>query len=210
MGSTSSSTPAASARVDEERLAVALGQRRDRPDGLGLELQSLATRDEQMEGRAAGDQVGHVVGAVRKKMLEVVEEQQPLLAGKRGDEGRGQRLAGLLGDVESACDRGDNERRVAQRGERDPEDAVGVAVGRGGGGLEREPRLAGAAGPGEGEQPRVGLGEQCGDRRQFALTAEKRGRRDGEVRAVERLQRRKSVGSRRARAGRAGSERRGP
>ncbi len=95
--STSSSTPAASARSTKSASPSLSAERRDRPDGLGPELQALAARDEQLEGRAAGDQVGHVVA------------RRPG-AGARGCRGAagascrrarcevvGQRLAGLLG-----------------------------------------------------------------------------------------------------------------
>ena len=56
--------------------------------------------------------------------------------------------------------RGDHQHRVADRLERDEEDAIRELVGDAGGQLQRQPRLAGPARPGEGQQ--AGRGEQAG------------------------------------------------
>src|SRR5262249_60181061 len=57
--------------------------------------------------------------------------------------------------------------------------------GRGAGG----PCLAAAAGSGESQEARSGVGEHPADRRKLVLAAEERRRRDGQIRLVERLQR---------------------
>ena len=71
-----------------------------------------------------------------------------------------------------------DQRRVAQRRERHPEDAVGVVVGELGGGLEREPRLAGAARPGQRQQADVVLASSATHLGELALAAEERRRRN--------------------------------
>ena len=73
-------------------------------------------------------------------------------------------LSGHLGDVEGRGDRGNHEPGIAKRREWHPEDAVGKVLGDGGGGLERESGLAGAAGTGQGEQPDGGVEETPDDR----------------------------------------------
>ena len=79
----------------------------------------------------------------------------------------------------------EHESRVAQRRERNPPDALGEVVRRLGGGLEREPGLAGAAGAGEGEQADA-VPEPLDHLVELALAAEELGRRDREVGAVQR------------------------
>ena len=95
---------------------------------------------------------------------------------------------GPLPHFERLRDRVQRERRVAQRGERDPPDAVGEVLGDLGRCLQRQPCLPRPAGAGEGQQPDVLTAQEADDLVEFALAAEKRRRRDGEVRLVERLQ----------------------
>jgi len=59
--------------------------------------------------------------------------------------------------------------------------------------LKREPRLAGAAGPSEREQPDLVAPQQLVDLRQLVAATEERRRRDRQVRPMERLQRRELV-----------------
>ena len=84
-------------------------------------------------------------------LLEVVEEAEHRLVGD------------VLGKAVRRAERlpsgREDERRIAQWRERDPPDAVGIGVGGEAGRLQREPRLPGAARPGQGEQARV-LGER--------------------------------------------------
>ena len=57
-------------------------------------------------------------------------------------------------------DRRRDERGVAERGETDPEDPCLVGGDEHGGGLERKPRLAGAAGTGERDEARTALDQR--------------------------------------------------
>jgi len=87
----------------------------------------------------------------------------------------------------------EHERRVAQGRERHPPDAVRIAFGSLGCCLECKPGLARPAGPGEGEQARVLVGEEREHLGELALPAQESGCRHREVRAVEAFQRRKVV-----------------
>ena len=125
---------------------------------------------------------------LRQQMLGVVDQQERPLRGKCVDERLLDREAGALPHVERLRDRVERERRVAQRGERDPPDAVGNVLGDLGCRLQRQPRLPCPAGARERQQPNVLAAQQADDLVELALAAEKRRRRDGEVRLVQRLQ----------------------
>ncbi len=114
-------------------------------------------------------------------MLEVVEQHEQPLAADVIDE--------PVVRADPRRDRPLDQRRIAERLQRDAEDAVGELVDRVGRQLEREARLAAPAGPSQREQPmradeRTCLGE-------LALSAHERGGLDRQVRAMERPERRK-------------------
>ena len=137
-----------------------------------------------------GEERRSTVGRRVEEMLEVVEEEQQLPSAEEAGEvvGRADRLRDLRG----------HELGVGEAGERHPEDAVAQRADELGRDLEREARLAGAAGPGEREQARA-VREQRDELVELALPADERARGDGQVRGVER---RAAAGSRRRRAGR--------
>ena len=95
----------------------------------------------------------------------------------------------LLG-AERLRDGRQDELRVVERRERHPEDAVREAVGRGARRLQREACLADAARAGERQQARLARAQEVGERVELAGAAEERRRGDGQVGAVEALQRR--------------------
>ena len=113
-------------------------------------------------------------------MLEVVEQKQQAL------------VAHMLGQPVSRSDGLrrllEHEPRIAERRQRHPEDAVGESFRALGRCLQREPRLARSAGPGESQQPCPG--EQPHDLRQLALATDEGRRGYRQVRPVERLERR--------------------
>ena len=137
--------------LDEELLTLVRGERRNGPAYLAVDLNALAAGDEEPESRAGSKQAGEVVRKFRKKVFGVVQEQQDLLAEEGARYGIGKHLAPLLADLQRLRDHGQDERRVPERGKRDPEEAVGKAVGGLGGGLQGKPGLAGASRPGERE-----------------------------------------------------------
>jgi hypothetical protein len=103
-----------------------------------------------------------------------------------GDERLCERRGGVLGHVERARERGQDELGIAKRRERDPVDPVGVAIGGEAGRLQGKARLPGAARAGEGEQARSF--EERHDLGELGLPAEEGRRRHREVRAVEALE----------------------
>jgi hypothetical protein len=121
---------------------------------LPVEGQPLAARHEH--GRTAGvAEPGDDVRDCRQQVLGVVEQEQPPRAADPCDDRVEQRPARLLGHIERLRERHDGVRRIAQRRQRDPGDAVGERVGRGRRRLDREPRLARPARPGQRHEPDV-------------------------------------------------------
>ncbi len=117
----------------EERDRLRLGERRDRVLDLALHAQELAAGDEQGQVGTGGEERGEL-GRGLDHLLQVVEQEQQLP------------LADVLGKAvlgaERLGDRLRDERRIAERGEPDPEDARLVLGDERRGGLEREPGLA--------------------------------------------------------------------
>ena len=121
--------------------ASSSGKRLDRVALLGLEVQRLAARDEHLRVGRAGEQRGDRRRGL-DDLLEVVEKDEQRACSRRGRSGRRPRRPTLP-------DRALDECGVAERLERHPEDAVGEVLDRLGRELEREPRLAAPAGPGQ-------------------------------------------------------------
>ena len=121
-----------------------------------------------------------IVGRGLDDLLEVVEEhEQPLVRHV---------LDQAVVGADRRSDRALDERGIAERLQRNPEDAVGELLDRVGRELERQARLAAPAGAGERHQAmraneRPGLLE-------LALASDERGRLDRQVRPIERPQRR--------------------
>ena len=114
------------------------------------------------------------------KLLEVVEDQQH----PRCSKGVGHVVVGPKS--EGLGNQRSDARRLTQRRKRHEEDATRKGVGELGRGLEREPRLAGAARPGERDQPRP-VGYQVPDRCKFPVATEQRPRGDRQIAAMQRL-----------------------
>ena len=118
-------------------------------------------------------------------MLEVVEdEQEPAVGDSVGK--AVPRFERLSGDLE-------HELRVAERGKRGPEDAVGIVVGGFRGRLEREPGLARSGRAGQRQQAGVPACEQGRHLLEFSLPPEEGRRRNREVRPLQARQRRERL-----------------
>ena len=128
------------------------------------------------------EEIGHDAADV-PKLLEVVEDQQH----PRRAKGVGHVVVGP--QPERLGDQRPDASGLAQRRKRHEEDATREGVGELGRGLERQPRLAGAAWPGEGDQPRP-VRDQLAQRRELVVASQQRPRGDRQVAAMQRLQRR--------------------
>ena len=146
------------------------GQRRDGELVLGADPQRGAARDHELRARRDREQPGQVGRGV-EQLLEVVEHEQQLAAAEDGGQALALGRAELLGDLRR------HARGVVERGELDEVRAVGEVRRGPVGELEREVRLADAAGPGQREQADVRVGEQLGGGREVVVAAEQRRRR---------------------------------
>ena len=88
-----------------------------------------------------------------------------------------ERPAALVSDLECARDRRKDQRGVVEQIERHEDHTVRELTGDGGGGLNREPRLANAAGSGQRHQRDIVAQQQGADRGHFLLAADQRGAR---------------------------------
>ena len=169
----------------EELDSVRLGQRGHRVIDLAADAKELAARDQQLQVGAPLEQLAQVRRRL-DHLLEVVEQEHELpLFDVLGE--------ALLG-AQCLRDRLHHERRLAQRGERDPEDP---RLERGHelcGRLERKPRLAGATRPGERQEPRT-VPEQADKLIALPPSADEGGDRPRQVGVRDRLQRREALGA---------------
>ena len=175
-------------RAGEEQLdAVGVVQARDGIDVLAGELEALARGDEERDARARLPEPRDLDRDAGQEVLAVVDHEQAPLAGERRSDRIHRRLVGL--DTERPGERRRDEVRIAQRCERLPREPVGELLGGLGRRLEREAGLAAAAGAGEGDQPGP-TREQPRDLRDLGAPADEGRGGDGEVRTMDRPQRR--------------------
>ena len=163
---------------DEELARIRLGERRDGPYGLARHAQRFATRGEDVDSIAGGEELfGDPSGRV-DEMLAVVEDQEQLLVRAVPAHTR-QRIHVALGKVEH---RGDCVRHcegVTNRGELDEQHSVVPLLDVGTSRLDREPGLSGPTGTDQRDEAtaRHEL-DQLAD---LALATNERGERRREV-----------------------------
>jgi hypothetical protein len=166
--------------LDEERRRLVRREWVERVLALAGEAQRRAARDEDAELARRGEQRREPRCGV-EQVLEVVEhEQQPLPA---------QVLDQVFARADGLRDLRQHELRVGDARERHPVDGVESLPDELGRDLEREPRLARAAGAGDRDEARPVL-EHAEEFAQLAFAAEQRARRDRQVRRIERAKRR--------------------
>ena len=104
-----------------------------------------------------------------------------------------ERRIAIFLDAQRLRNRRDDQRGIADGRQRHKKDAVLKIVQQIGGHLERQARLAGSPGPGQGQQAHVGAPQQCADSRHLSFSPDKQsGERRQIVGAeVERPERRK-------------------
>ena len=174
----------------EELDAVVVRQRGHRVHVLALELQALAARDEERRPCDVAKPRDLLVRSAGRRCSALSRSSSARLPARRSARLSASSRPGCSSTCERLGERRDEQVRVAQRRQRHPPDAVGIRLGRLGRRLDREPRLAGAARPGQRQEPRRSPCEQLHDLGQLVLAPEERRRRNRQVRPIEALQRR--------------------
>ena len=141
---------------------------------LPRQVQRRAAGDQDPRPSGGGEQVGDEAAGV-EHLLHVVEDQQDVPLGKVAAEVFQQRGAARVLQPDAAGDRHRHQRRVPHRGQRHEVHAVREVRLRPARQLDRQPRLAAAARPGQREQPRAG--QQASRLGQLALPAHEARRR---------------------------------
>ncbi len=146
-----------------------------------------AGRDDGELRRGTEQRVGEVRAGAHHVLAVVEDEQEPARLHVRAQRLR-QRLAGLLAHAEGLGGHVGHEQGIADRGEVEEPDAVGIRVERVGCDLQRQPRLAEAAHAQQREEPR--LAEQRGGLGKLPLASDERRELFGQVvgRRFERAQ----------------------
>jgi hypothetical protein len=171
--------------ADEERDGVPFGERLHRELDLAADAEPLSARRDDRQVRAGLDEVGER-GRGTEDLLEVVEDEEHLaLADVIGEE---------VGGAEGLRDLPGDQRRVADRRELDPECPrllIGYELG---GRLDREPGLAAAARPREGDEPSP-VTDQGHELVYLLLAANEGARRPRKVRVGDRIEWREALGA---------------
>ena len=173
-------------------VGVGYGERCDRELPFRGEVQPLAARHEQPDPRAGAERLGEVE-ARREHLLAVVDDEQHLLVDQRVDHPRGDAAAGCVRQPQRARDLAEDKAGVLHGSQVDEDDAVGEPRRRLGGHGEGEAGLADAGWAGEGEQPRVGIGERRHERREFRVPTDQGERRARQATRALRQRRRHST-----------------
>ena len=148
---------------------------------LAGEPERLAARRDEPQVGAGGEELGERRGRF-EELLEVVEhEQHPPVADVLGRRAL---------SAEGGADRREDELGVVEGLQADPPDAVLVLVRDLGPGLHGEPRLARATRAGQRQQAHLRVGKEGEHFAELLLAADERRRLLGQVRLVERLERR--------------------
>ena len=134
-------------------------------------MEDGAARHDRLDVRGGAQQVGDDRGR-GDDLLEVVEDEQEALVAQPVGERFLDRATAALGDAERTRDARCDEHRIADRLERHEEDAVREVVRRPRRELERQPRLAGPARPGQRQQP--GPRQQPGRRLELRVAPDER------------------------------------
>ncbi len=153
-----------------------MGQR-ERRDGVHLlaaNSQRLPAGDDDLQPRCDGEELGDA-GPGFDDLFEVVEDEEQLLVAQAVGEHVEGSAGARDGEGENSDDGLESVVGGGVGGEVDEPHAVTEAVGEVGGDLEPEPGLAGATGPGDGEQPGGRVVEHEPDGGEFLRAAEEVG-----------------------------------
>ena len=172
-----------------------LGAQAPEPElALAADAQRDPARGQDLQAGRGGEQPGHERGRA-EHLLEVVQHEQGGAADEEALE-RGLERAGALLHADCVRDRRQRQGGLRDRGQLDEHDSVREVELRLGGDLEREPGLAGAAGPGHGHATHVLEAEQLAQLGDLGRAADdRRGRRgQHEPGPLERARRRELGG----------------
>ena len=134
-------------------------ERRDRVPALAGDSKELAAGHQHPQVGGLPNQSCHDFRGRREQLFEVVQDEQHRPLAKVDTQRLGRRLVGRLPDTEGHGDRRLHDVRILERGEVHEPDAIREQVARASRHGERKPRLAAAAGSGQGDDP---AGEQVG------------------------------------------------
>ena len=187
-----SSLGSSCARSQKSETASSLGERGHRVLDLALDAQQLAARDEQRQvrtGREEPESSGAQSITCSRLSSRSSSSRSPMCSARPS-------LAPSVWAIVSVTSAG--SRSVASPTQKTPALYSGTSVG---GRLDREPRLAGAAGAGQRDEARASSNREQ-HLQQLVVSAHERARRRRQVRVGDRLQRREGAVSRAGRSGR--------
>ena len=164
-------------RLVHERRGIAVGggrhERLDRDHPLLRAGERRRRRHEEPQPGDAGQRAGDVADAV-DHVLRVVEHHQRRRTAEGLPQVGREALRGHVGQPDARRELRGDLLVGADRREPDPGDAAVDRRSGGARGLDREPRLAGAAGPGQGDDPDRGVGQRGEDRGEVGDAAHER------------------------------------
>jgi hypothetical protein len=129
-------------------------QRGHPPGHLARDAQGLAAGGQDLQVGALAHQRRRHRRAGRDEVLAVVQHQQEVAGAQGGRHGGRQRLAGFLAQAQGRGHALEHQRGIVQGRQLDQPHAVGIAAQQRARYVQRQARLATAAGPGEGQQTR--------------------------------------------------------
>ncbi len=133
-------------RAARRTVGGVFGERVEWVLALAAHAQGRPAGDQQPQPLGLGEQLAEG-GCGREQVLEIVDQEQQLLVAEV--------VRQLVAGADRLRDLLDDQARVGERRERHPEDAVLVGADQLGGHLERQPRLARPARPGDRDQARA-------------------------------------------------------
>ena len=158
--------------VGKQAEGVGLGERRNLPGHLARYPEHLPARGQQPEPRRGRQQVVSKLRGRRSHMLAVVQDQQPIQAGRVLEQGLGERVPRHLTGAYRGRDGVDNQLRL-QAGVQGREPAAASLAVRN---HQGQPCLPSATGPEQRQHP--GLADPPLHLRQLPLAADKTGQLD--------------------------------
>ena len=157
----------------EQRDRVLDPERLQGEDVLPGELENPPARDDDAQERCLPEELQEL-WATLDKVLEVVEDEEKLAAGKPARKCPRGILVAALRDTERASDRADDQARIGERCQLDEGGAVGEQAAGPVGERHGDAALAAAAGPGDRHEPNVAPFDELLQGPELGLPADQR------------------------------------